>query len=201
MRGSPHAFHRMDFYLQGITFMVPIGKNLVAPSLLAAIFMAHTMPAMASVIGWGRVNMEGAIVNAACAIESASRDQTIDMKILPVEQISRDGHGLTRPFTLKLVNCGLSGDNAANSGRQHFRMIFDGNAEGKSFGIVGNARGVALRIADSIGKDIYPGVPMSIENTLTKDYRLNYSMQLVANNQVLRAGDYRSAIRFKLDYY
>lgn len=112
--------------------MALIGKNVVAPSLLVAIFTAQAMPATASVIGWGRVNMEGAIVNAACALESASRDQTIDMKTLPVEQISRDGHGLTRPFTLKLVNCGLSGDNSANSGRQHFRMIFDGNAEGKT---------------------------------------------------------------------
>ncbi|BEN76224.1 fimbrial protein [Serratia ureilytica] len=181
--------------------MALIGKNVVAPSLLVAIFTAQAMPATASVIGWGRVNMEGAIVNAACAIESASRDQTIDMTSLPVEQISRDGHGLTRPFTLKLVNCGLSGDNYANSGRQHFRMIFDGHAEGKNFGVVGGARGVALRIADSIGREVNPGVPMSIEHTLKKDYRLNYSMQLVANNQVLRAGDYRSAIRFKLDYY
>ncbi|MGP2925573.1 fimbrial protein [Serratia bockelmannii] len=181
--------------------MALIGKNVVAPSLLVAIFTAQAMPATASVIGWGRVNMEGAIVNAACAIESASRDQTIDMKVLPVEQISRDGHGLTRPFTLKLVNCGLAGENSANAGRQYFRMIFDGNAEGKNFGVIGDARGIALRIVDSIGTDIYPGVPMSIENTLTKDYRLHYSMQLVANSQVLRAGDYRSAIRFKLDYY
>lgn len=117
--------------------MAPVEKNRVAPSLLAMLFIAQTMPAAAEVIGWGRVNMEGAIVNAACAIESASRDQTIDMKSLPVEQISRDGHGLTRPFTLKLVNCGLSGDNSANSGRQHFRMIFDGHAEGKNFGVVG----------------------------------------------------------------
>ena len=194
-------FPRMDSCLQGIISMALIGKNVVAPSLLVAIFTAQAMPATASVIGWGRVNMEGAIVNAACALESASRDQTIDMKTLPVEQITRDGHGLTRPFTLKLVNCGLSGDNSANSGRQHFRMIFDGNAEGKNFGVIGDARGIALRIVDSIGADIYPGVPMSIENTLTKDYRLNYSMQLVANSQVLRAGDYRSAIRFKLDYY
>lgn len=194
-------FPRMDSCLQGIISMALIGKNVVAPSLLVAIFTAQTMPATASVIGWGRVNMEGAIVNAARALEAASRDQTIDMKILPVEQITRDGHGLTRPFTLKLVNCGLAGENSTNTGRQHFRMIFDGNAEGKNFGVIGDARGVALRIVDSIGTDIYPGVPMSIENTLTKDYRLNYSMQLVANSQVLRAGDYRSAIRFKLDYY
>lgn len=181
--------------------MAPIGKNLVALSLLAMLFIAQAMPASASVIGWGRVNMEGAIVNAACAIEAASRDQTIDMKSLPVEQISRDGHGLTRPFTVQLVNCGLSGDDATVSGRQHFQMIFDGNTDGKAFGVIGDARGVALRIADSIGKEVYPGVPMSVENTLTKDLRLNYSMQLVANRQVLRAGDYRSAIRFKLDYY
>lgn len=181
--------------------MAPIGKNLVAPSLLAMFFITQAMPAAASAIGWGRVNMEGAIVNAACAIEAASRDQTIDMKSLPVEQISRDGHGLTRPFTVQLVNCGLSGDDTDISGRQYFRMIFDGHADGKNFGVVGDVRGVALRIADSIGKEVNPGVPMSIENTLTKDYRLNYSMQLVANRQVLRAGDYRSAIRFKLDYY
>lgn len=103
-------FPRMDSCLQGIISMALIGKNVVAPSLLVAIFTAQTMPATASVIGWGRVNMEGAIVNAACALEAASRDQTIDMKILPVEQITRDGHGLTRPFTLKLVNCGLAGE-------------------------------------------------------------------------------------------
>ncbi|MBL3523570.1 type 1 fimbrial protein [Serratia plymuthica] len=181
--------------------MTFIGNNLVAPSLLAVIFITQVMPAMASVIAWGSVNMEGAIVNAACSIESASRDQTIDMTSLPIEKISRDGHGLTRPFTVKLVNCGLSGDDAVISGRQHFRMTFDGNAEGKNFGVVGEASGIALRIADSIGKEVYPGVPVSIENTLTKDFHLNYSMQLVANSQVLRAGNYRSAIRFKFDYY
>ncbi|MDT3252442.1 fimbrial protein [Serratia sp. root2] len=181
--------------------MSSIGRSLVAPSLLAAFFMTQAMPVTASVIGWGRVNMEGAIVNAACAIEAASRDQTIDMKVVPVGQISRDGYGLTRPFALQLVNCGLSEDDAVISGRQHFRMIFDGKPDGKAFGVIGDARGVALRISDSIGNIVSQGMPMSIKNTITKDFRLNDSMQLVANKQILHAGDYRSAIHFKLDYY
>ncbi|EMF07310.1 fimbrial protein [Serratia marcescens] len=181
--------------------MAPIGKNRMAPSLLAVLFITQTMPAAAAVIGWGRVNMEGAIVNAACAIESASRDQTIDMQTLPIEQIARDGHGLTKPFSLRLLNCSLADMDKVQPGRQHFQMMFDGRVDSELFGVTGAAKGIALRISDSLGNVIYPGLAMPIGGTIINESYLNYSMQLVANHQVLRAGDYRTAIRFKLNYY
>ncbi|MEX7634932.1 fimbrial protein, partial [Serratia marcescens] len=55
--------------------------------------------------GWGRVNMQGAIIDTACAIAAGSRDQTIDMDVLPLGNIARDGQGNTRPFTIELINC------------------------------------------------------------------------------------------------
>ncbi|MGO2367040.1 fimbrial protein [Serratia grimesii] len=176
-------------------------QTSVAPSLLTLIFITQPLMAQSSVIGWGRVNMEGAIVNAACAIESASRDQTIDMQTLPVEQIARDGKGLTKAFSLRLLNCSLADAGKIQPGRQHFQMMFDGRADNGLFGVTGDATGIALRLSDSVGNVIYPGLTMPIDGTVIKENQLNYSMQLVANRQVLRAGDYRTAIRFKLNYY
>ncbi|HGM6986157.1 type 1 fimbrial protein [Serratia marcescens] len=174
---------------------------LVAPSLLILIFITQPLMAQSSVIGWGRVNMEGAIVNAACAIEAASRDQTIDMQTLPVAQIARDGHGLTKTFSLRLLNCSLADVGQMQPGRQHFQMTFDGRADNGLFGVTGEAKGIALRLSDGVGNVIYPGLAMPINGSIIKESYLNYSMQLVANRQVLHAGDYRTAIRFKLNYY
>jgi len=173
----------------------------VAPSLLTGVLMLSVIPVSVSAIGLERVNMEGGIVSSACAIESASRDQTINMQNLSIEQIALKGHGLTRAFTLRLVNCGLQDSDIANPGQQHFQMIFDGLADGNDFGVTGEAKGVALRLTDLFGKNVFPGVPVSLNKSLTKDLRLNYSVQLVANHQALHAGAYRSAISFKLNYY
>ncbi|HEJ7918910.1 MULTISPECIES: fimbrial protein [Serratia] len=174
---------------------------LVAPSLLITFFITQPSVAQSAVIGWGKVNMEGAIVNAACAIEAASRDQTIDMQTLPVEQIAREGHGLTKAFSLRLLNCSVSDVGGIQPGRQHFQMTFDGQTDNGLFGVTGEAKGIALRISDSVGNIIYPGSAMPIDGTAIKENYVNYSMQLVANRQILRAGDYRTAIRFKLNYY
>lgn len=53
-----------------------------------------------SLQGEGRVNMQGSIIDTACAIAVESREQTIDMGITPLSEIIRDGHGRTKNFPL-----------------------------------------------------------------------------------------------------
>jgi type 1 fimbria pilin len=150
--------------------------------------------------GWGRVNMHGAIIDTACAIAAGSRDQTIDMETIPLGQIVRDGQGMTKPFSIELVNCILERP-GNKSDWKFFQVTFDGSAEGTLFGVQGDARGVALKINDSNGNVVIPGEPLPMEEIIPGNRMLNYSMTLIANHQPLKAGAYFSTVRFKLDYF
>lgn len=156
-------------------------------------------PSQAS--GWGRVNMQGAVIETACAIDTESRDQTIDMFILPLSQIIRDGHGLKRAFNIRLINCVLARIDKKLPDWQRFQVTFDGRVDNGLFAVDGQAQGIALELTDNLGNIATPGKPLPAINISEGDSQLNYSLRLVSNSQVLRTGEYTSAIRFKMDYY
>lgn len=176
--------------------------GIMASSLLTVMVVSPVAGEAASApAGWGRVNMEGAILDTACAIEAGSRDQSIDMSTLPINQIIRDGQGAAKPFTIRLVNCVLSRPTAGLPDWQRFQVTFDGDGRNGLFQVQGRARGVALQITDARGNIALPGEPLPPNEVTPGDMDLNYSLRLVGNQTVLRAGEYYSAVRFKLDYY
>lgn len=179
--------------------MSPYFTLAVVSSLLSMLYVAPVGAAMPA--GWGRVNMEGAIIETPCAIDTDSRDQTIDMSVLPLSQIVRDGQGGVRDFRIRLVNCVLGRIDPSLPDWQRFQVTFDGRAEPGGFGVSGEARGVALQIADALGHVANPGEALPAVSITPGDKILHYSMRLVSNQQVLRAGEYYSTVRFKLDYY
>ncbi|EIT7186890.1 MAG: fimbrial protein [Serratia marcescens] len=170
-------------------------------SLLTALSFSPMGQASMLVQGWGRVNMEGSILDTACAIEAGSRDQSVDMSTLPLSQIIRDGVGVKRPFTIRLINCVRARPDPTLPDWQRFRVTFDGEGHNGLFQVQGSARGVALQITDTQGNIALPGKALPAGDIIPGNMSLNYSLRLVGNQQVLRAGEYRSAVRFKLDYY
>lgn len=176
-------------------------KRLIIHYSALCLLMLLPIQSSLAVAGWGRVNMQGAVIETACAIDTDSRDQTIDMSVLPLSQIIRDGQGLTRPFSIRLVNCVLDrvGENLPQW--QRFQVTFDGRVDNGLFGIDGQAQGVALQLADSFGNIITPGTPSPTFDITEGEPKVNYSLRLVSNQQVLRSGAYTSTIRFKMDYY
>ncbi|OKB67959.1 pilin [Serratia marcescens] len=152
-----------------------------------------------SVQGWGRVNMQGSIIDTACAIAVESREQTIDMEVVPLAEIIRDGQGHSKPFSIELVNCIL--ERAGKEDWKQFQVTFDGDADGGLFGVRGDASGIALQIVDPYGNIAIPGRPMPLHDIVPGNMQLNYTLKLVANNHALKAGDYFSSVRFKLDYF
>jgi type 1 fimbria pilin len=173
----------------------------VAFSLLAVLLASLPAVAVSAQAGWGRVNMEGAILDTACAIEAGSRDQSIDMSTLPIGQIIRDGQGLTKPFTIRLVNCVLSRATTDLPDWQRFQVAFDGDGHNGLFRVRGEARGVALQITDARGNIALPGKPLPMNEVMPGNMDLSFFLRLVGDKNVLRAGEYSSAVRFKLDYY
>ncbi|MGX1960596.1 fimbrial protein [Serratia proteamaculans] len=174
----------------------------VMPScILTLLLCVSSAQAAKQTQGWGRVNMQGAIIDTACAIAAGSREQVIDMETVPVADIIRDGQGVNKPFSIELINCVLTRPNNTLPDWKHFQVTFDGEADGALFGVQGEAKGVALQIADGKGNIATPGKPLPLGDISLGTMQLNYAMRLVSNNRSLRAGVYSSAVRFKLDYY
>ncbi|ANS41621.1 MULTISPECIES: fimbrial protein [Serratia] len=179
--------------------MLPKVQRVVVSSLL---FMVSGSQAWsATPAGWGRVNMQGSIIETACAIDTQSRDQTIDMDTAPVSQIARDGQGVSRPFSIRLVNCVLGRIDPRLPDWQRFQITFDGRADTGGFGVEGDAKGIALQISDTFGNIANPGKPLPSGEISPGDKILNYSIRLVGNDQQLKAGEYNSTLRFKMEYY
>lgn len=154
-----------------------------------------------SSFGWGVVNMQGAIIETACAIAVESQDQSIDMEVIPMSVILRDGEGKVKNFSIELVNCVFEHQDDTKPDWKQFQITFDGDAEGDFFSVQGEASGVALKITDKSGNLALPGQPFSREDIIQDEMKLNYQLRLVANHSSLKAGNFSSAIRFKLDYF
>lgn len=105
------------------------------------------------------------------------------------------------PFSIELVNCVLERADKHLPDWKQFRITFDGHVDGEMFGVSGNASGVALKITDANGNIATPGKYLPSVNILPGNYRLNYAMTLISNQRPLKAGDYFSSVRFKMDYY
>lgn len=147
----------------------------------------------------GSVSMNGSIVNSACAIDTGSYEQTVDMGILPVGTIRQQGQGPVRSFSISLIGCTVTPK--AGDDWQTFTVTFDGSANGDWFMVSGEARGIALLLQDAQGRLIYPGQSTSKQTITSDNSVLHYGLRLVSDSSPLRPGEYQSALRFKLEYY
>lgn len=129
--------------------------KLMLPCILAPLLFVNDAQATYTSQGWGRVNMQGAIIDTACAIAAGSRDQAIDMDTVPVADIIRDGRGVPRAFSIELVNCELSRAEKKGADWQYFQVTFDGNADGGYS--VSMARQKALDCKLPMSAGILPG--------------------------------------------
>ncbi|WP_273855346.1 fimbrial protein [Serratia liquefaciens] len=171
--------------------------------LMVLCLFSFSQPLLAKEVmqGNGKVNVQGSITDAACAIAVESRDQSINIGVIPLADIYRDGQGEGKEFSIKLINCLLEHPSGRLQAWKQFQVVFDGNAEGSLFNVQGGVTGVALRITDKFGNVAYPGKPLPLVDIQPGNMLLNYDIRLVANQRALKAGDYSSSIRFKLDYF
>ncbi|WP_254912020.1 fimbrial protein [Enterobacter cloacae] len=149
--------------------------------------------------GQGRIYMQGAIIDTACAIAIESRDQVIYMDTVPLIDIRRNGQGASKPFSIDLVNCVIK--RSTKDLWKQFQVTFDGTTDGEFFGVSGDASGIGLQITDQDGHTVVPGVPLPPADIIPGEMQLNYYLKLVANKKPLKVGDYSSSIRFRLDYF
>lgn len=155
-------------------------------------------------MGHGTVQMHGEILDTACSVDTASRDQTVDMPAQPVSDLISHKASLERPFSIRLTNCVLariSPNSKPLDDWSKFQVTFDGNHDNNAFGVEGDGKGVALQIRDDVGNVAIPGEPLPAGTLMPGSMQLNYSLRLIGDGETLQAGTYHTTIRYKLDYY
>lgn len=155
----------------------------------------------ASSQGWGKVSMYGEIVDTACAIETGSRDQTIDMGIISLATLKQLGKAPPKEFHIQLVDCRLESYLPHKNEWQTFDVTFDGYSNGDFFTVSGEAKGVQLALRDEYGTTVVAGKPLPRREISPDKMTLNYELQLVTDNHQLKSGSYQTLLRFKIDYY
>lgn len=168
--------------------------------LFASVMLLPTL-LFAANQGSGEVSVQGRIIASACAIDTESRDQTINMGVMPISRVIRDGQGDAHSFSVKLVNCVLEKPVHSQEEWRYFEITFDGENDSGLFGLAGKAKGIALQITDAQGQVALPGIPLQKNKIEPNAMTLNYSMRLVGNKQVAEAGEHYSTVRYKMDYY
>lgn len=147
------------------------------------------------------VTMDGRILDTPCSIEPDNRDQTISVGSTPVGGIARQGMGRTVPFHIYLTDCVLRRTDTRLPGWNKFAITFDGESDGDNFAVRGDARGIALQVADVNGHVARPGESLETGMLNESNPELHFTLRVVSNNKPLSKGTFWGIINFRLNYF
>ncbi len=145
--------------------------------------------------------MRGSIIETACNIDMNSRDQTVDFGVVPVGEILRNGHSHIIPFTIKLVNCTLKKINSKDGEWKGFNVTFDGQYKNELFINHSNSIGVGVALYDNKFNRAIPGVSFSPYALKNGSNDIEYYLSLEVDGEKVKAGDFNTSIKYKIDYF
>ncbi|WP_337228510.1 fimbrial protein [Proteus faecis] len=163
--------------------------------MCSSVFSAHDSQ------GHGKVSVMGEIVDTPCTLDTGSKDQTIDMGMIPISTLKQFGKSSPIFFNIKLINCRWQNYSDIDDNWKSFDITFNGPAKGNYFKTSGEAKGIALSIYDSLKNNVIPGKELPLQNIAPGDINLRYELHLVRDDQLLESGFYHAVINFKVSYY
>ncbi|HCP1620948.1 TPA: type 1 fimbrial protein [Escherichia coli] len=150
----------------------------------------------------GRASFKGQVIAPACTLAMEDTWQAIDIGETPVRDLQNSFSGPEKRFRLRLRNCELAGTGKRVYTASRVRVTFDG-LQGETpdkFSLTGRAEGINLQILDNQGYPARVGKVMPPLLLNGNEDGLDYTLRVVRNGQLLKAGDYYAALRFKVDY-
>lgn len=150
---------------------------------------------------WGNEGVRGAIIEPACAIGTATGDQAIELVGKAADELEYRGPAIFSPLRLQLISCALSRPGIERHAARYFQMTFEGPSRDGVFVVDSGGREVKVQIADSAGRNVSPGEPLSVDVYIPQDRVLSYSVRQVETQGGVAAEHANSVLRFYLDYF
>ncbi|EDV5023992.1 type 1 fimbrial protein [Salmonella enterica subsp. enterica serovar Ball] len=153
----------------------------------------------------GKATMQGAVVASGCSIALSDRFQTVSMGEYPLRHLQSSAGYPVRNFVIRLENCSpwASGADPMRQTDPAIRVRFDGvqGARPYWFRTGGSARGVSLVLRDDRQELVYPGgYSSAIYQKAYNQQFLKYTLELVPDGSLPKAGDYYAVLRFNIAY-
>lgn len=146
---------------------------------------------------FGVVRVFGSIVPTTCTISTGNQSQIVRLPDAGISRLLLKQETGRKKFTIHFTQCSLSGPTASN-----FKITFDSNdTSDELFMVSGGVGDVGLRISDSSGSTIRPGVPAVVKPKTLNDTTAEYEVSLERYSGNLAVGSYAAAVRYQLDYY
>lgn len=183
-----------------------IATTVVATLALvsAAAYAEDPVPAPAVSVNGGTVHFKGELVNAACAVNTESADQIVNLGQYRTAKFSNVGDTTTNvPFTIELNDCDPAVAKTAS-------VAFSGQIDGSdntllavSSGSNDNAaKGVGIEILDSKSSTLIPdGASFSAEQTLIEGTNtLKFAARYKATAATTEPGQANADATFVMKY-
>lgn len=168
-------------------------------AIAAAVLIGTISSVQAADQGNGVVKFTGTIVDAPCAIDHNSSDQTIDLGTVANVALADGGNSAPKPFEIRLEKCSL--DTAKT-----VKTTFNGAAgQGGLLGITGDAKGAGIALTDSDGTSIQLGTATTgkLLSVGTSETTLAFNASLKGNGgdvSTIVPGEFNSVANFMLNY-
>lgn len=155
--------------------------NLSVLSLMMT--LVSNVSAMTDQYDWGRITMEGSILNAACTISAKNSDQVINMNVVASKNdILKHNEEITKSFSVDLTHCVLSPRNEQVAAKQFDITVNAADAQIESE----KSRTVAQSII--------------VENK-TFDHMTYYSLKIISKDIAQTVYKDRATMRLNLNYF
>ncbi|HEJ9414503.1 TPA: type 1 fimbrial protein [Proteus mirabilis] len=158
-------------------------------------FSSHIIP------GHGESSLSGGIVDTPCTINTDSKDQAIDMGVIPINRLIQFGESEPISFNINLINCRWEKNASIQDEWRNFNIAFIAPSKGDYFTVNGNAKGIKLSIYDYFKNKVIPGNVLNLQGINSRDIKLKYTLYLVRDDERLETGVFHTLINFRISYY
>ncbi|WP_374213800.1 type 1 fimbrial major subunit FimA [Serratia sp. MF1(2023)] len=173
-------------------------KTLIMASLLTA-SMAH---ADTNTANGGTVHFKGEVVNAACAVDAGSIDQTVQLGQVKTATLNEAGKTSSSVgFNIQLNDCDTTVATKAAIAFTGATIENNNNALAPENSAAGGATNVGIQVLDSAGKALgFDGASISTAATLTPGTNiLPFQARYIATGQAT-PGTANASANFKVQY-
>lgn len=168
-------------------------------ALAAAVMLGTISSVQAADQGNGVVKFTGTVIDAPCAINNNSSDQTVDLGSVANVALADGGSSAPKAFEIRLEKCSIATAKTV-------KTTFSGaeNAGGL-LGITGSAKGAGIALADSDGNTIKLGTPTAgkLLGVGTSETTLAFTAALKGSGggvTTIIPGEFSSVANFMLTY-
>ncbi|MBB1200813.1 type 1 fimbrial protein [Enterobacteriaceae bacterium 89] len=176
------------------------------PTVFASSVLPDRVPSTAasdnSIFGHGKVQVQGSILDAACAISTDSLEQVIDLGLTSTQELYSLGYGPTEKLTINLEHCtNRRRDNSLmwkNISARFIGQVDQYNP--KLFALSGDIKGAGIQVQDGQGNILIPGDLVRVGNVVGENTKLVFYIRLAANNSATNDGAGFTTLKLNISY-